>query len=208
MFSWAVSCKRTLPPLHTLLPPPRPGKQSQGVAAYKAVAIFSYGTRDCRLHAAKWRNDPDALTEPYVARVKSYVAAASNLRGIGEITPIILACPPAVDYAAVKLDVETDGALGSRVQATEEMNRSLEHACSSQQVAFTGVDTWDSAKTESGSLRLELSSSGHTTIDPALCGPVQERLRQVILTVTSTSSSCSTHDACHAESCPAGEDKP
>ena len=87
------------------------------------------------------------------------------------------------------LDVETNGALNSRVQATDEMNRSLARACEQHQIAFTGVDTWDFAKTSSGSLRLELSNSGHTTIEPALCLPVMERLREIILSSTLSGTS-------------------
>ena len=54
-------------------------------------------------------------------------------------------------------------------------------ACAAHDVACTGVGTWSFASTESGRRKPELSTSGHVTIDPTLCTPVHERLRQIIL---------------------------
>ena len=97
------------------------------------------------------------------------------------VLPIVLACPPAVDYEAHRLTVEANGELCERVRATDELNRALERACVAHSVAFTGVDTWAFARTASGCLRPELSTSGHSTIDPKCCAPVHERLRRIIL---------------------------
>ena len=204
MFTMAAG-KRSLPSLQSLLLPPRPGLEEAMSSTNQVVCIFSYGTRDCRLHTSKWLAEPDALTMRYVEAVKKY--AGGHLRSVRAAVPIILACPPAVDYNAICLDVETNGALNSRVQATDEMNRSLARACEHHQIAFTGVDTWEFAKTSSGSLRLELSNSGHTTIDPVLCGPVMARLREIILSSTRPATmSATTSTTAAAAAAPASRE--
>jgi hypothetical protein len=85
-----------------------------------------------------------------------------------------------MDYETAKLDVESEGALSLRVRATQTLNTALARSCAAQAVAFTGVDTWAFARTSHGSLRPELSSSGRTTIDPKLCTPIHEVLRELI----------------------------
>ena len=136
-----ASGKRSLPPLHSLLlpskqalagmalPPAMDGENegggNGGAAGFDtAIVIFSYGTRDCRLHASKWQADVDTLCGSYVNAIKEY-AAAGCARSARTVVPLILACPPAVDYHACKLDVETNGELSNRVQATECMNAAL-----------------------------------------------------------------------------------
>ncbi len=146
----------------------------------KAVAIFSYGTRDCRLHASKWIGHPEDICEPYVVCVLQYTAAAAG-RGARVIVPIILAVPPAVDYSAHQPDVEAHGDLGERVHATELLNEALARACDRHGVLFSGVDTWEFARSASGTLKPELSTSGHSSIDPSLCAPVHQLLRRMIL---------------------------
>ena len=219
MHSWA-SGKRTLPPLHALLLPARQALSGSGSASApspgagaphaslrgmgdspikydKAVCLFSYGTRDCRLHASKWIDDPDAIAVPYAVRVKEY-AASGCARSARTVIPVILACPPAVDYREYNPGVEANGELSIRMQAVQQLNRALARACDAHGVLFTGIDTWAFAQTHSGSLRPELSSSGHSTIDPGLCAPVHETLRRCILAAVGVSPTEGPEPACDA----------
>ena len=102
--------------------------------------------------------------------------------------PLILACPPAVDYHTYTPEVLSNGALSERVQATDTLNAALAAACVAAGIAFSGVDTWAFARTPSGSLKPELSTSGHSSIDPALCAPVHECLRKIILAAVPVAS--------------------
>ena len=92
IYSW-ISGRRGLPPLAGLLRGRPRAPKASGTAADEApspsaaeaspslpppprlaVVIFSYGEIDCRCHAPKWADDGDALAQPYVSKIREWVA--------------------------------------------------------------------------------------------------------------------------------------
>lgn len=170
IYSW-IAGKRHIPALSSIT------RCAQG-----CIVVFSYGEIDCRCHANKFSREVHGLAEPYARAVRTYVesytAFLHKSQQEAQVVPIVLAVPPATDQGYNPL-APSKGTLATRVQATELLNTALAEACAKEGVAFTGVDTWDFAKSENGSLRPELSD-GHVHIESALCGPVHQRIRQLL----------------------------
>lgn len=174
IYSWVMG-KREIPPLLSLI-----GPAALKMSRRWVVVCFSYGEIDCRCHSKQLGGDLRGLARQYVKQVLRYSNDfRKSIRRV-KVLPVILAVPPATDQCHDNKLVPVQGSLFDRVAATERLNSALADACNELYVGFTGTGTWDFAKSESGSLRKD-HSDGHVHIDSALCGPVHERLRNMLL---------------------------
>jgi len=167
IYSWIVG-KREVPPLHSLC----------SCGGRFLVLVISYGAIDCRCHSSKWAENPQSLSEPYVAKVLDYIKEFNEWAPRIHVIPIILAVPPTTEQVP-NLTAPCRDSLDLRVEATALLNSSLESVCAKFHMAHTGADTWDFAKDTNGALRSDLSD-GHGHVLPKHCGSVHDRLRRLI----------------------------
>ena len=174
--------RRVLQPLSTLV-----GSIPGGSTL---ALIVSYGELDCRMHAGKWhiaedRSGVEVLATSLVATTFSYAQEAADALKV-HIIPVFLAVPPPGNTGD-NPKAPFVGSLALRVSATRALNAALEEASRSDppkgslvgSAIFTGSDTWEFASDHDGSL-LKLMGDGHVHVRSNLCGPVHNRVRQVI----------------------------